>query len=203
MPFYSIRRAATDSRLTGITGTGIEMPFMDIFDPNEEVVDSSATWGDNSAGYYTSQRVTASTQYAPYCTRGFMHSMDDLSKYQTGEDALAYERTKLSAALNEKQTEKLVNQLEGVFDEAWLITAWTSEATAGSEDDSNMFSLQNVIQAQYLLVSTLSSCRPLLFTRVLQPSCSCRSNSRSLALLVCRLPATLNGVGEASCPTPP
>ena len=143
---------ATDSRLTGITGTRIEMPFMDIFDPNEEVVDSSATWGDNGAGYYTSQRVTASTQYAPYCTRGFMHSMDDLSKYQTGEDALAYERSKLSAALNKKQTEKLINQLEGVFDTALADNSLDlSEATAGSETDDNMFSLQNVINAQYLL----------------------------------------------------
>ena len=89
---------ATDSRLTNITGTRIEMPFFDIFDPNEEVVESNATWGDNDSGYYTSQRITADTQYAPYCTRGFMHSMDDLSQYQTGEDALAHIRTKLAAA---------------------------------------------------------------------------------------------------------
>ena len=61
---------ATDSRLI-ITGTRIEMPFFDIFDPTEEVVESNATWGDNGAGYYTSQRITADTQYAPYCTRGF------------------------------------------------------------------------------------------------------------------------------------
>ena len=31
---------ATDSRLTNITGTRIEMPFFDIFDPTEEVIDS-------------------------------------------------------------------------------------------------------------------------------------------------------------------
>ena len=143
---------ATDSRLVNITGTRIEMPFFDIFDPGEEVVNSSATWGDNSSGYYTSQKITADTQYAPYCTRGFMHSMDDLSKYQTGEDALAHIRTKLSAALNKKQTIKLVNQLEGVFDTALAANSLDlSEATAGSEDETNMFSLQNVIQAQYLL----------------------------------------------------
>ena len=143
---------ATDSRLNGITGTRIEMPFMDIFDPTEEVVNSSATWGDNGAGYYTSQKVTASTQYAPYTTRGFMHSMDDLSRYQTGEDALAYIRTKLSAALNKKQTEKLVNQLEGLFEGALSDNSLDlSEAAAGSEDDANMFNLANVINAQYLL----------------------------------------------------
>ena len=81
-----------------------------------------------------------------------MHSMDDLSQYQTGEDALAHLRTKLSTALNYHQTQKLVNQLEGVFDTALADNSVDfSEATAGSEDDSNMFSLQNVIQAQYLL----------------------------------------------------
>ncbi len=143
---------ARDSRLTGITGTRVEMPMFDIFDPAEEVVESNATWGDNGAGYYTSQKITADTQYAPYCTRGFMHSMDDLSQYQTGEDALAHCRTKLAAALDKKQTLKLVNQLEGIFDTALAANSLDlSEATAGSEDEANMFSLQNVISAQYLL----------------------------------------------------
>nr|BAR30373.1 phage capsid protein [uncultured Mediterranean phage uvMED] len=143
---------ATDSRLNNITGTRVELPFFDIFDPTSEVVNSSATWGDNSSGYYTSQRITASTQYAPYCTRGFMHSMDDLSKYQTNEDALAHIRTVLTEALNKHQTQKLVSQLEGIFETALADNSLdVSEATAGSEDDTNMFSLQNVINAQYLL----------------------------------------------------
>jgi hypothetical protein len=143
---------ARDSRLTGITGTRVEMPMFDIFDPAEEVVESNATWGDNGAGYYTSQKITADTQYAPYCTRGFMHSMDDLSQYQTGEDALAHMRTKLAAALDKKQTLKLVNQLEGIFDTALAANSLDlSESAAGSEDEANMFSLQNVISAQYLL----------------------------------------------------
>ena len=143
---------ARDTRLTNITGTRVEMPMFDIFDPAEEVVESNATWGDNGAGYYTSQKITADTQYAPYCTRGFMHSMDDLSRYQTGEDALAHMRTKLAAALDKKQTLKLVNQLEGIFDTALAANSLDlSEATVGSETDANMFSLQNVISAQYLL----------------------------------------------------
>ena len=143
---------ATDSRLNNVTGTRIEMPFFDIFDPTEEVVDSSATWGDNSAGYYTSQRITASTQYTPYCTRGFMHSADDLSKYQSGEDALAHLRTKLTEALNKKQTQKLISQLEGIFESALAANSMdVSEVTAGSETDANMFSLQNIINCQYLL----------------------------------------------------
>jgi hypothetical protein len=143
---------ATDSRLNNITGTRVELPFFDIFEPNEEVVNSSATWGDNTKGYYTSQRITASTQYEPYCTRGFMHSMDDLSKYQTGEDALAHIRTQLADAINKHQTAKLVSQLEGVFETALAANSLdVSEATPASEDDSNMFSLQNVINAQYLL----------------------------------------------------
>ena len=69
-------------------------------------------------GYYTSQKITASTRYEPYCTRGFMHSMDDLSKYQTGEDALAHIRTQLAEAINKHQTAKLVSQLEGIFETA-------------------------------------------------------------------------------------
>ena len=143
---------ATDSRLNNVTGTRVEMPFFDIFDPTEEVVNSSATWGDNTKGYYTSQRITASTQYSPYCTRGFMHSADDLSRYQSGEDALAHLRTKLTEALNKKQTIKLISQLEGIFEDALAANSLdVSEAAAGSEDDSNMFSLQNAIAAQYLL----------------------------------------------------
>ena len=105
-----------------------------------------------------------------------MHSMDDLSRYQTGEDALAYERTKLAAALNKRQTEKLVNQLEGIFDTALADNSLDlSEATAGSETDENMFSLaERDSMLSICWASTLRSCRPLLSTRVLQHSCSCR-----------------------------
>jgi hypothetical protein len=143
---------ALDSRLNNITGSRVELPFFDQFEPSEEVVNSSATWGDNSAGYYTSQKITASTQYEPYCTRGFMHSMDDLSQYQTNENALAHIRTQLTEAINKHQTAKLVSQLEGIFETALAANSLdVSETTAGSEDDTNMFSLQNVINAQYLL----------------------------------------------------
>ena len=143
---------ATDSRLTGITGTRIEMPFFDIFDPREEVVTSGSDWGESGLGYFTSQKITADTQYAPYVTRGFKHSMDDLSKYQSGEDALAHIRTKLARALDKKWSQKLIPQMEGVFGGALADNSLDfSEAVAGNETAANNFSLQNVINTQYLL----------------------------------------------------
>ena len=51
-------------------------------------MNSSATWGDNGAGYYTSQKHHRRHAVRADYTAGFMHSMDDLSQYQTGEDAL-------------------------------------------------------------------------------------------------------------------
>ena len=101
--------------------------------------------------------------------------MDDLSKYQTGEDALAHIRTQLAEAINKHQTAKLVSQLEGIFETALADNSLdVSEATAGTEDDSNMFSLQNVINAQYLLGERAQELKTIVVHPRLQPSCSCR-----------------------------
>ena len=134
MSVCSVGVLATDSRLTNITGVRIEMPFFDIFDPNEEVVDSSATWGDNKAGYYTSQVSPPDTQYAPIalgasCTAWMTSASTKPARMHWLTSAPSCPQN-----LNKKQTEKLVNQLEGVFDTAWQITPGPSEATAGSED---------------------------------------------------------------------
>ena len=65
-----------------------------------------------------------------------MHSMDDLSKYQTGEDALAHIRTQLAEAINKHQTAKLVSQLEGIFETALADSLDVSEGHLLLEDDS-------------------------------------------------------------------
>ena len=58
----------------------------------------------------------------------------------------------LTEALNKHQTQSWCLQLEGIFETALADNSLdVSEATPASEDDSNMFSLQNVINAQYLL----------------------------------------------------
>ena len=140
---------ATDSRLNNITGTRVELPFFDIFEPGEEVVNSSATWGDNTKGYYTSQRITASTQYEPYCTRGFMHSMDDLSKYQTGEDVCL--TSSACRRLTSTRPPNLSLSWKAFLRPLWLTTAWTFLKPLLAQKTTPTCSLQNVINAQYLL----------------------------------------------------
>ena len=51
-----------DARLSGTTGSRIEAPFFDPLNTTEEVIQSNDTWGSSGAGYFTSQKVTASTQ---------------------------------------------------------------------------------------------------------------------------------------------
>ena len=114
MPSSVLVALATDSRLNNTTGSRIEAPFFSPIDPTEEVIRSDNTWGTGGQGHFTSQKITASTQYATITYRGFMYSADDLSKVQTGEDPLAHMRNQLAAALDKRNTAKIMAQLQGI-----------------------------------------------------------------------------------------
>ena len=49
-------------------------------------------------------------------TRGAGFAMDDLSRVQTGFDALANIRSQLATDMNRKITAKIISQLNGLFD---------------------------------------------------------------------------------------
>ena len=142
-----------DARLSGTTGSRIEAPFFDPLNTTEEVIQSNDTWGSSGAGYFTSQKVTASTQYATLTYRGFMYSADDLSRYQTGEDALAFMRTQLSADLDKKMTAKLLSQLTGLLGTGGPLNASNSldkSVTTGAAE-ANYLTAANITEAKYLL----------------------------------------------------
>ena len=74
-----------DSRLNGITGTRVEIPFHSpLADGTEQSIRSDNTWGAAKEGYLVTRKGKAETQYCPYVYRGDAYSMDKLSTYQTG-----------------------------------------------------------------------------------------------------------------------
>jgi hypothetical protein len=142
-----------DARLSGIVGSRLEVPFFDPINATEEVISSSDTWGTNGNGYFTSQKVTASTQYATHTYRGFMFSCDDLSRYQTGEDPLAHFRSQLAADMDRKMTAKLLSQLTGLLGPSGPLNATNSlnkSVTTGASE-ANYLTAANITEAKYLL----------------------------------------------------
>lgn len=139
-----------DPRLQSTIGTRIEAPFFDPINATEEVIQSNATWGTSGAGHFTSQNVTASTQYATITHRGFMYSADDLSKLGSGEDPLAFMRSQLADDLNRKRTAKLVSMLQGIFGHALSANVLDAAATS-NPTDANYLNVANVTEAKYKL----------------------------------------------------
>jgi hypothetical protein len=139
-----------DPRLQATIGTRIEAPFFDPINATEEVIQSNATWGTSGAGHFTSQNVTASTQYATITHRGFMYSADDLSKLGSGEDPLAFFRSQLADDLNRKRTAKLVSMLQGIFTTALNGNELNKSVTTGAAE-ANYLTAANVTEAKYLL----------------------------------------------------
>ncbi len=139
-----------DPRLQSSIGTRIEAPFFDPINSTEEIIQSNDTWGTSGAGHFTSQNVTASTQYATITHRGFMYSADDLSKLGTGEDPLLFLRTQLADDLNRKRTAKLVSMLQGIFTTALNGSELDKSVTTGAAE-ANYLSSANVTEAKYLL----------------------------------------------------
>lgn len=142
--------------LSGTTGSRIEAPFFNPINSTEEQIRSDDTWGTSGAGHFTSQKVTADTQYATITYRGFMYSADDLSKVQTGEDPLSHMRSQLAADLDRKLTAKLLSHATGlIVDSSAPLNASNfvdvSEATSGSETEANYINAANITRAKYLL----------------------------------------------------
>ena len=147
---------ARNAGLSSTTGSRIEAPFFDPLNSVEEQIRSDDTWGTSGAGHFTSQKVTASTQYATITYRGFMYSADDLSRVQTGEDPLAHMRSQLADDLDKKLTAKVLSHATGlIVDPAAPLHATNyvdkSEATPGSETEANYISAANITEAKYLL----------------------------------------------------
>ena len=145
---------ATDSRLNNITGVIAELPFFAPLNYSEEVLDSSATWGDQGTGVLTWQKQTAGTQYGIHTNRTAGFSMDDLSQVETGEDALANIRTQLARDMNRKLTAKVISQLTGLFGAALaghVITVGSEEDDYSGLSDANYLNAGVVTQAKSLL----------------------------------------------------
>ena len=145
---------ATDARLNNIMGVVAELPFFAPLNYNEEILDSSSTWGDQGAGVLTWQKTSASTQYGVHTNRTAGFSMDDLSQIETGEDALANIRSQLSRDINRKMTAKVISQLTGLFGGALSDHVVVSAAEADDYSgytDANYLNAGNVTQAKSLL----------------------------------------------------
>ena len=153
--FYTSGILAADARLNNTIGTRVELPFFAPLNYIEERVDSSDTWGLNQSGYYTSQKTKASTQYATITTRGAMFSADDLSRYQTGEDALANIRSQLARDMARKMDQKLISQVWGLVSDADSPLHATHSCDVsicqGDVTVANSLNPQNVTGAKYLL----------------------------------------------------
>ena len=144
----------TDARLNNITGVIVEMPFFAPLNYSEELVNSSATWGDNGKGYYTTQKQTASTQFAPMVSRGAAFAMDDLSQVQTGEDALANIRSQLARDMNRKITSKIISQITGLMDTALashVVDVGIVDADGTGLTDANYLSAATVTKGKAVL----------------------------------------------------
>lgn len=158
---------ALDARLNNVTGVLVELPFFDSLDYNEENIDSSNTWGDQAAGFLSTQRQTARTQYAPYVTRGAGFSMDKLSQYETGENALQNIASQLSRDMDRKMTAKLVSMLTGIFGPGGPLNATNSvdisEANAGTAlTAANQLNAQTATAAKYILGETANNLKILV-----------------------------------------
>ena len=145
---------ATDSRLNGLTGVLVELPFFDQLDYIEESIDSSSTWGTitPNSGRLTTQKHTAKTQYGPIIDRGAAFAADILHKYQTGEDTLANVTSQLTRKINKDITAKIISQLTGLFGTALSGNVLNVAAGAGdTPSGENYLTAPNVIAAKYLL----------------------------------------------------
>lgn len=147
---------ARNAGLTATTGTRIEAPFFDPIDPTEEIMDSSATWGDAGAGHFTIQKITASTQYATITHRGFAYGVDKLSKLAIGEDPMAAIAGQFAPAIDKLRVAKLVSHLEGLLGANGPLNAThnlsvAADVVPGSLTEDNYLTAGTVVKARYLL----------------------------------------------------
>ena len=157
---------ATSAALNNTIGTRIEVPFFNSLSTTAETVRSDATWGTSGAGHLTAQKVTAATQYASIMHRGFAYAMDDLSRYQTNEDALNFVRSQMAQDIDRINTTSIISMLTGIVGPGGPLAATNaldvSEPTAGSETEANFLSAATVTAAKYLLGERATSVTTLV-----------------------------------------
>lgn len=157
---------ATNSVLNNTTGTRIEVPIFRSLNTVAETVRSDSTWGTSGAGHLTAQKVTATTQYCSIRHLGAAYAMDDLSKFQSGEDALNFVRQQLASDLDRVNTTSIVSMLTGIFGPGGTLNGSNaldiSEATAGSETEANFLSAASATRAKYLLGERAGSLQTLV-----------------------------------------
>ena len=141
------------SYLSNTTGARIEVPRFNPLNYTEEQIRSDDTWGTSGAGYLTSQKTSATTEYASITYRGALFSADDLSRYQTGEDALEAIRSQLSADMDRKMTTKAISHLTGLVGPGGPLAATNAlnKSVTTGETDANFLNVANVTEARYLL----------------------------------------------------
>ena len=152
--FYTSGILQTNGLLNSIQGTRVEVPFFAPLNYIEERVDSSDNWGLNQSGYYTSQKTKAKTQYGTITTRGAMFAADDLSRYETGEDALANIRSQLARDMSRKMNQKLISQVWGLlFADGAPLTEHVCDVSVntGTPTIANTLSPGSVTGAKYKL----------------------------------------------------
>jgi len=156
----------TSGALNNTTGTRIEVPFYNSLSTVKETVRSDSTWGTAGNGAVTAQKVTAATQYATILHNAFGYAMDDLSRYETNEDALNFVRTQMSQDIDRMRTRTLVSMLTGILGPNGTLNATNSldvsEATAGSETEANFISAATCTRAKYLLGERAGSLQTLV-----------------------------------------
>jgi hypothetical protein len=139
--------------LNNVTGVRVEVPFFDPLNYTEEIVRSSNDWGLNNSGFYQTQKTTASTQFATICTRGAAFAADDLSRFETGEDALSNIRSQLARDMDRKATAKLISMLTGILGPGGVLAATNSldVSVTAAPTEVNYLSASTVTAAKYLL----------------------------------------------------
>ena len=137
--------------LNNTVGARVEVPFFNSLSTTSTTIRSDSTWGTNGA--LVAQKVTASTQYASITYRGFAYAMDDLSRYQTNEDALNFVRTQMTQDIDRLNTTQIVSMLTGIIGPGGPLAATNAldvSVTTGAAE-ANYLSAATVTQAKYLL----------------------------------------------------
>lgn len=139
--------------LTSITGVRVEVPFFRAIDPVEERMTSGNNWGTSGAGYFTPQKIAASTQFATITHRGFAYAADKLSRLAIGQDPLEVFGIQLADALNKRKALKFISHLEGLLGTGGPLNSTNSlnKSVTSNSTDANYLTAANVVQARYLL----------------------------------------------------
>ena len=121
--------------------------------PTEEIFDGTVTWGTSGAGYLT-QKIGTGTQII-HRSPWFAYAVDDVAVLAVGEDPMLHIRNQLADAINKLNTDRLFEQLTGLFHTA-LNDHRLEKQLGGSFSTA---------EANYLTASTVAEARAKLGER--------------------------------------